>query len=473
MKNLMVVRCGANSLHRGWLEGGERNFDLVLSPYEPVDAGELTSYPIPGFKCDSLYKLFTENDFWRAYDYICLPDDDIEADARVWSAFFAACGALKIKLAQPALTPDSHASFLVTMQNVNFVARETNYVEVMTPCFSTAFLAEALSVFPLQRSGWGHGVDLLWTALLGDDSAWVVDATAVRHTRAVGSAYDPRTRKLAKHDVKFAEQFAPLSIISSFGGVLRDGRRVQFTDPEALELYRAGFADALQKHPYLAVRTDRLHCGPGVREKLKRAIAQQQPKTGLVSRGKPSLVSSLGESSWCDDPELEASGGNDGLFNGDCGFHTAQEVGPWWQVDLLAPHSLREITIYNRLRHPERCRHLDVFVSEDGRNWRHVAAKTDDEAFGGLNGRPLRVDFREGVRARLVRIQAAGLTYLHLDEVEVFGEPLSEPGDAGAALSQIKSRRMNAVAQLELLLSDPRGAYLVKKLIGDALGKTP
>ncbi len=412
-------------MHRHWLEGGSSNFDLILSPYQPVDGGGLPSFPANGYKWKGLRQILAENDFWREYDYICFPDDDLSADAKAWSAFFNICAELKAKLAQPSLTRDSFFSHMITLKNERFFARETNFVEVMTPCFSRDFLVEAFETLILHRSGNGHGLDLLWPMLLAGDSAWIIDEISVRHARPIGENYNREFACLAAYDMRFAGQLSGSGVgeVISFGGILREGGRVTFNDSQAFDAYLAGYEYMRARIPDLLLTCKRAPA-PAAPERLKTALAHVRPKPGLISRGKPSRVSSVSSWSWSEDPALEASGGNDGFFNGYYGFHTALEVDPWWQVDLLEMHQLEKIVIYNRLDVAERCRKFDVLISDDERDWRRIFRKVDESNFGGFDGRPLRIEFSELTVGRFVRVQAPGWTYLHLDQIEIFGVSL-------------------------------------------------
>ncbi len=141
-------------------------------------------------------------------------------------------------------------------------------------------------------------------------------------------------------------------------------------------------------------------------------------KGALVSRGKPASMSSKG--GYADNPQ----GGVDGIINGGFGFHTAQEMAPWWDVDLGAPMPLHSVEIYNSsYSAPHRARTLRVLVSADRANWRTIYTH-DGSTFGGIAdlapANPLVVPLR-GEASRYVRLQLAEMSYLHLDEVEVFG----------------------------------------------------
>ena len=120
-------------------------------------------------------------------------------------------------------------------------------------------------------------------------------------------------------------------------------------------------------------------------------------------------------------PEEDAPGACDGERSGKYGFHTGRDQDPWWQIDLLKPTALEEVLIYNRCDgSAQRATHLRVLLSDDGRTWR-VAYRHDGSLFFGRPGtRPLSVKLKRA-KARFLRIQLPGQTYLHLDEVEIFG----------------------------------------------------
>ena len=68
-----------------------------------------------------------------------------------------------------------------------------------------------------------------------------------------------------------------------------------------------------------------------------------------VGLDKPSWQSSVYEPTGAEPPASRVSGGgNNGIRTGTYGFHTLAEARPWWIVDLLAPHDVAEIRVYNR-----------------------------------------------------------------------------------------------------------------------------
>jgi len=475
-RNLIVLRCGQKSLHRHWLGDGGRNWDIVLVPYEDVDAAGAPCAPtMPGMKWPALSSYLSSNPDWKRYDYICLPDDDILTDTTTWSDFFDNCDRLQSKLAAPALTPDSFFSHLSSLQNTSFVARSTTFVEIMNPCFSREFLEDVLPTFALSRSGFGFGLDMLWASMLDYRDLWIVDATPVRHTRPVGSARQPDLVDLGNYELRFIHGLGVGWATHSLGGITLDGKSVDFNSKSFAELHRAGLAHVERHHPmhWCEVGDFVPNAPPKLAEefrpRLRAALAHLCEPIAPASRGRPCRSSSVSEWSWSLDPCVEATGANDGLINGVCGFHTAMEVNPWWEVDLQQTHLISSVVIYNRLDFGSRCRDLDVLNSIDGRRWKLAFSKCDGETFGGADGNPLRVEISPAVAARLVRIQLKGKDYLHLDQVEIFGEPIArelgdDPDSGGSWELGVES-----VVSFERLLADPRGQFLIEKALRNIL----
>ncbi len=116
----------------------------------------------------------------------------------------------------------------------------------------------------------------------------------------------------------------------------------------------------------------------------------------------------------------DAAGGCDAIKNGAFGFHTNEDDKPWWQVDLQAVFELDHVLVYNRCEVSERAARLHMLLSDDGKSWRTVY-KHDGTVFRGhTDNKPLNVS-AQGEKARYVRIQLPERTWLHLDEVEVYG----------------------------------------------------
>lgn len=116
----------------------------------------------------------------------------------------------------------------------------------------------------------------------------------------------------------------------------------------------------------------------------------------------------------------DAAGGCDGVIDGTCGFHTGDDTGPWWQVDLGNPMRLDRVVIYNRGDGAsDRALRLEVQLSVEGQEWDRVYQHDGTPFLGAVDQRPLVVPCA-GSLARWVRIQLPGKTYLHLDEIQVY-----------------------------------------------------
>ena len=117
--------------------------------------------------------------------------------------------------------------------------------------------------------------------------------------------------------------------------------------------------------------------------------------------------------------ESDAAGGVDGVKDGKWGFHTADELNPWWQVDLQQPVKLGHVVLFNRCDAASRNAHILVLVSDDGKEFRQVYQHSGTVFFGFTDGKPLVVELKD-ITARFVRLALRGKSYFHLDEVEIF-----------------------------------------------------
>ncbi|TPN74898.1 hypothetical protein FJ987_29175 [Mesorhizobium sp. CU2] len=192
--NLVIVRAGDSSLHRGWGadEPGCR-FDLIVSYY----GSDPSAFRLPyerrvdrkGGKWDGLFALFSQQpDLLQRYRYFWLPDDDLETDRKTIEGVFANMRRFDLDVAQPSLTLDSYFSHLPLMRCDSFELRFVDKVEIMAPCIKADLLAKVLPLFEDSMSGFG--LDKLWTRLATDNrrKSAVFDSLSVRHTRPVGTA---------------------------------------------------------------------------------------------------------------------------------------------------------------------------------------------------------------------------------------------------------------------------------------------
>jgi hypothetical protein len=193
--NLVLARVGRNSLHPSWIERGTpRDWDLHLVPYQPIDSEPdldcNVADVIPGPKWSGLRELLNRWDGWRDYDYIWMPDDDIQADQAAISRIFEVARGVGLDLFAPALDESSHYAHFTTMRNRRAFGRWVGFVEIMMPGFSRGALDTLLPTLDLTETGWGWGLDSVWPKLLGYKNVGIIDGVPVVHTRPVGQMRD-------------------------------------------------------------------------------------------------------------------------------------------------------------------------------------------------------------------------------------------------------------------------------------------
>jgi tetratricopeptide (TPR) repeat protein len=296
-KYLVVVRAGNSSLHPTWLKGtAERNWDLIVHSYgsecpwsdeEGVEIIRATGPDIVGPKMRAMHSLYGQrrNDF-LAYDYVCFADDDLAASIETFNLMFAMCDQFGLELAQPALTHDSYmGSWGITMENSSFLLRYTNFVEVMCPVFSRAFLELCVPTFIENVSG--YGLDILWSSWAS--SPWkiaILDACSLKHTRASfsGQLYKTLAERGVNPDqelIDFIKKWhlvpeaqlipgqvvVPTAVVN--GGVTRNYKRITASEGDGVELMQAllnGFPKELTQNQVQVIKL----IGPIIGQILKR-----------------------------------------------------------------------------------------------------------------------------------------------------------------------------------------------------------
>lgn len=221
---LIIARVGDTSLHSEWLDG-PRNWDIALSCFgkrPPARAEECVLVEqATGPKWPPLHAFIERNaDLIARYRHVMLPDDDLRFTAAAISRFFALCARHGFAIAQPSLDYQSYYSHPITVRRPLLSFRETDFVEVMTPCFRQDILRELLPSLLASASGWG--IDDLWPRLLagrGERFA-VVDEVSVTHTRPVGG-------ELYRGDALRHSPFRDYEDIHA-AGVARVSRRVSY-----------------------------------------------------------------------------------------------------------------------------------------------------------------------------------------------------------------------------------------------------
>lgn len=188
MENLIIAPIGKESIHQQWFCDHNRNFDFIALCYEPVPSS---------FICDAIdrierkaYKFANVKEYWNNntlkidhYDYIFMPDDDIEMTTADINLLFEIARGFSLDLCQPSLTTDSFYSWPVTLWcgKEKCILRTTNFVEIMCPLFSRKAFGICLETF--GQNSVGMGIDFVWPKLLHFQNIAIIDAVQARHGR--------------------------------------------------------------------------------------------------------------------------------------------------------------------------------------------------------------------------------------------------------------------------------------------------
>ena len=256
-RNLVIVRAGENSLHRGWIDRPccDRNFDLLVSFYSTEAHARftpqegVTAVLVTGGKWDGLYKTLSTLDL-DAYDRIWLPDDDIDTCTDTINTMFVMCDRHGLAVAQPSLSRDSYFSHFIFNRCPSFRLRYTNHIEIMVPCLTTGVLKHALPYFEHTMSGFG--LDYIWCRWpeVGAFRAAILDAIEVRHTRPVGKVL--RSAMAAHGTLRAEDEEARLkqqldldgrTVPIAFAGVRKDGQPVTGRLAMTIQMTRDWLAD--------------------------------------------------------------------------------------------------------------------------------------------------------------------------------------------------------------------------------------
>jgi hypothetical protein len=235
---LVIVRAGEKSLHREWLAGESRNWDLLVSWYGNDvyrQTSNETVVNVKGGSGDGIFNTFKAMPgLIDRYDYFWLPDDDIAADCQTINRLFEIASEEELPLCQPALSLNSYFSWFHLLQSKSFRLRYTSFVEVMVPCLSRDRLLEVLPYYENNPSLFG--LDMVWARLEKNNKfrAAIIDEIAVCHTRPVG-VYLRQNAEFGDRDFlldlkKLLAKFgSPNSFagVKCYGGILRGQKSIK------------------------------------------------------------------------------------------------------------------------------------------------------------------------------------------------------------------------------------------------------
>ncbi len=145
--------------------------------------------------------------------------------------------------------------------------------------------------------------------------------------------------------------------------------------------------------------------------------------------GQPANQSSIDPSKQANDTASEAARGVNGHIDQNAGFSTAEQINPWWQVNLGTTVWIDTIVIFLGPFDRSQCGNLVcIILSNSGDNGTaeiappsHISQHNDGVA--------IRISYDPPCAGQFVRISHEGTAKLVLDEVEVFGTVGSEAHD--------------------------------------------
>ena len=191
-QNLVIIRCGANSLHNEFLYKGnnDESWDKMLLSYIPPSETDLnlSDYVVKGglSKWTDINDLLNEKFFDEyKYEYVMIADDDIlptkENDI---NHIFEYARKFNFDICQPSLTHDSFCYWDITLRSPSFHVRFTNFVECMMPVFSLSSLKKLR--FEISQAVSGCGLDLIFSEhFYKSGSLGIIDDISFKHTKPI------------------------------------------------------------------------------------------------------------------------------------------------------------------------------------------------------------------------------------------------------------------------------------------------
>jgi hypothetical protein len=265
---LALFRAGKSSLHpHAVARLAAQNFDYALSWFAdepPAAEGAVFVHLQKGAKWPGLYETIRAHwDVISQYRYVWLPDDDLLCVPEDVSRMFSICDDLALDLAQPALTPDSYFSHVITMQHAAYQLRFTNFVEIMAPVLSVDLLARVFHT--LKDTISGYGLDGVWPRFSQLGKVAIIDDTPVRHTRPVGGPNYAFSKQAGLHPVQeewlsAATHFVetPSDLHLNFGGLLQTGDAICIgKTPNEIDCVLGSLIDSCAALPVTALQLSR------------------------------------------------------------------------------------------------------------------------------------------------------------------------------------------------------------------------
>lgn len=156
-------------------------FDFIIISFDNTDFADLGPsvrvIKAKGQKWRFIREYLTP-EFMAQYEYVFMWDDDIDASKFEPLKFLHIARRNQLDVLQPSLSSDSFWFHPITVQQTGRIGRETNFVEIMCPVYSSRRWAEIYPYIDPDLNEWGWGYDFIPVGKKG-----IVDCMCVRHTR--------------------------------------------------------------------------------------------------------------------------------------------------------------------------------------------------------------------------------------------------------------------------------------------------
>lgn len=209
-KYLLLTTVGNSNHWKTWLQVN-RNYDIGLIYYEnnnnytEQESEADFFWHRLGFKYPTLYSILEENPQLLEYEYIWMPDDDIEIRDNTINNLFELASKYNLDMAQPSIIPKNY-TWPVTVHQEGTILRYCSMVEIMCPMFKGSILKELHHTLKVSKTGWG--LEGIWSKLLGwpKDKIAVIDSILVEHVKKLnthnGELYKKMRRETKYRDPK-------------------------------------------------------------------------------------------------------------------------------------------------------------------------------------------------------------------------------------------------------------------------------
>lgn len=183
--NLVIVVAGDDSLHTRWNDNP--NFDLCVVYFgsDPEIFRRYKASATYAFqKKDMKWQLVRHalnNVPWRDYEYVWLPDDDVDMDPASVDRMFRLAHLYDLRLGQPAIY-DFGVHYMDHVVRGSWAVHFINFVEIMAPFLRVDALEYLFPLWNVDHVYSGYGLDTIWPQLLRMTNIGVVDAAPFNHT---------------------------------------------------------------------------------------------------------------------------------------------------------------------------------------------------------------------------------------------------------------------------------------------------